>query len=268
MFESAMNFISTEGISIGIKIVGAIALWVVGRWLISMVGNLIHRALTTRKIDATLIKYLIGIIGVILNVVLVVGILGYFGVQTTTFAALLAGVGLAVGGAWSGLLGNFAAGAFLIILRPFKVGDIVEVNKNLGQVKEIGMFATTLINYENVTVIVGNGKVFGEDIINYSAQPVRRVDLRAQLNVTVDPRDAMEKLQVAIEKIPNVSMNPKPGVTILEFNPLGTVLAVRPYASADNYWQVYFDTNAAIARIGSENHWPAPSNTTIMKNTP
>ncbi len=124
----------------------------------------------------------------ILTIALVIGILGYFGIQTTSFAALLAGAGLAIGAAWSGMLGNFAAGAFMLVLRPFKVGDFVSMGGVTGTVHELGLFGTTLITPDHVLTTVGNGKVFGETIQNFSALPVRRVDRIAQLAGGVDVR--------------------------------------------------------------------------------
>ena len=118
---------------------------------------------------------------------MVLGILGYFGIQTTSFAALIAGAGLAIGAAWSGMLGNFAAGAFMLVLRPFKVGDFVGIAGVVGTVHELGLFGTTIVTPDNVMTILGNGKIFAETIQNFSALPVRRVDLKAQLVAGVDP---------------------------------------------------------------------------------
>jgi small-conductance mechanosensitive channel len=148
---------------------------------------LTSRVLTARNFDPTLQRYLANILAVVLNVVLVVAILGYFGVETTSFAALLAGVGLAVGAAWSGLLSNFAAGAFLIIFRPYKVGDYVVVAGGVeGTITEIGLFNTTLLSPDNVAVIVGNAKVSTDTIRNFSARAYRRVDRTAQVAFGVD----------------------------------------------------------------------------------
>jgi small conductance mechanosensitive channel len=246
--------------TIGLKIVGAILLYMIGRWLISFAVNLMSRVLTARNFDPTLQRYLANILGVMLNIVLVVAILGYFGVETTSFAALLAGVGLAVGAAWSGLLGNFAAGAFLIIFRPYKVGDYVVAGGVEGSVTEIGLFNTVITSPDNVVTIVGNGKVSGDTIKNFSAHDYRRVERTAQLAFGVDALDAIARLKPALAAIPNVMANPAPDVEILDFNALGTVLAVRPYCHTSNYWQVYFDTNKLIAATFGAAGYPAPFN--------
>lgn len=244
--------------AIALKIVGAILLYMIGRWLISIAISGLGRVLTARNFDATLQRYIASILGVVLNIVLVVAILGYFGVETTSFAALLAGVGLAIGGAWSGLLGNFAAGAFLIIFRPYKVGDYVVAGGVEGTVTEIGLFNTTITTPDNVQTIVGNGKVSGDTIKNYTTHDYRRVERTAQLAFGVDALDAIARLKPALAAIPNVMATPVPDVEILDFNDKGTVLAVRPYCHTDHYWQVYFDTNKLIASTFGSAGYPAP----------
>ena len=140
--EPIRVFLSTTAVDILIKIVAAIVFWIVGRWIIDRVVSVVRAAMNRNHVDPTLTKYLGSIVAVTLNIALVLGILGYFGIQTTSFAALLAGAGVAIGAAWSGMLGNFAAGAFMLVLRPFKVGDFVGVGGVTGTVHELGLFGT------------------------------------------------------------------------------------------------------------------------------
>jgi small conductance mechanosensitive channel len=244
--------------TVGLKIVGAVLLYMVGRWLIGFAINMMQRVLTARNFDPTLQRYIANVLAVVLNIVLVVAILGYFGVETTSFAALLAGVGLAIGAAWSGLLGNFAAGAFLIIFRPYKVGDYVVAGGVEGTVTEIGLFNTTITSPDNVQTIVGNSKVSGDTIKNFSSFSYRRVDRTAQLAFGVDPLDAIARLKPLLAAIPNVVTDPAPDVEIIDFNAMGTVLAVRPYCHTSHYWQVTFDTNKLIAATFGEAGYTAP----------
>src|SRR5688572_18858770 len=158
-------------ISLGIKILAAIAFWIIGRWLIGWVIRLLRAGLDRQKVDPTLGRYIGSTVTVLLNVLLVIGILGYFGIQTATFAALIAAAGLAIGMAWSGLLANFAGGVFLIILRPFKVGDFVSAGGVTGTVKEIGLFVTSILTPDNVHTLVGNNKIFSDTIQNFSDNP-------------------------------------------------------------------------------------------------
>ena len=257
--EGALLTAQSTITAVGFKIIGAILLWIVGRWLISMVTKLIERGLTAKQFDPTLQRYLVSITGVALTVILVIGILGYFGIETTSFAALIAAVGIAIGAAWSGLLANFAAGAFLMILRPFKVGDYIVGGGVEGTVKEIGLFSSTLLTPDNVITLVGNNKILGDTLKNFTASNYRRVDRVAQIDHSVDPIDAIARLKARIATIPNVTTAPPPDVEILDFNALGIQLAVRPYCKNTDYWQVYFDTNRVIYEEFSKAGYAVPS---------
>jgi small conductance mechanosensitive channel len=264
--EVIWNFLSTQGADFGLKILGAIAAWVIGRWLIALAVRLIGAALEKGKnIDATLTQYLRSIISVLLTLVLVLAILDIFGVKTTSFAALLAGAGLAIGAAWSGMLGNFAAGLFLQVLRPYKVGDFISAGGTLGTVKELGLFATTIVTPDNVITVVGNNKVFGDNIQNFSAEPYRRVDCVAKVANSVDVQDAIARLRPAIAAIPNVKDSPAPDIEILEFTPEGPKLCVRPYTHTDHYWQVYFDTHKAIVATFAAAGYPVPETPVVHR---
>lgn len=257
--------VSTQLATVGLKVAGAIVVWIAGRWLIGLAVRLLSTALQKQAVDATLTRYVSNIVGVALNIVLVVAILGYFGVETTSFAALVAGMGIAIGAAWAGLLANFAAGAFLVVLRPFKVGDYVKAGGVEGTVKEIGLFATTLLTPDNVSTFIGNNKVFSDTIQNYSASDYRRVDRLAQLAHGVDAQDAVRRLKAALATVPNLAARPAPDVEIVDFNERGPVLAVRPYTHTDHYWQVYFDTNRVISETFDAARYPVPESHVRMK---
>jgi len=233
-------------IALGIRVLEAIALWIVGRWLIGVAIRMIGKAMTKQKIDPTVTRYIQNAVAALLNIILVIAILSFFGVETTSLAALIAAAGVAIGLAWSGLLSNFAAGVFLVILQPMKVGDFVSAGGVTGTVHEIGLFASSIDTLDNVRNIIGNGKIFGDVIQNFSTNPYRRVELTAQLAHGVDVHAAMGMLKKAIAGIPNVMTAPAPDVEILTFNLAGPVLAVRPYCNNKDYWQVYFDTNRLI----------------------
>jgi small conductance mechanosensitive channel len=245
---SIQNFLSTTATELAIKVLAAIAFWLIGRWLIGRVIALMRAGMDRNHVDPTLTKYLGSIVAIALNIALVLGILGYFGIQTTSFAAMLA-----------------AAGAFMLILRPFKVGDFVSIGGITGTVHELGLFGTTIVTPDNVMTLVGNGKIFGDTIQNFSVLPVRRVERTAQLAGSVDPLEAIERFKAAVAKIPNVSPQPAPEVNLLDMNLNGPVIAVRPYANNDHYWQVYFETNETIVRVCKEAGWPAPTPTQITR---
>jgi len=267
--EVVWNFLSTQGADFGLKLLGAIAAWVVGRWLIGLSVTLIGKGLERGKqLDHTLIRYLKSIINVALTVVLVLAILDIFGIKTTSFAALLAGAGLAIGAAWGGLLAHFAAGVFLQVLRPYKVGDFISAGGVTGTVQELGLLTTHILTPDNVTVILGNNKVFSDNIQNFSQQPFRRVDCVAKVANSVDVQDAIARLRPAIAAIANVKDSPAPDIEILQFTPDGPVLCVRPYCHTDHYWQVYFDGNRAIREALAAAGFPAPMPAQLVLTTP
>ena len=256
--------LTAYAINVGTKIVGAVILWVIGGFVINFISRVTTRGMTDRQVDPTLIKYAESSIKVLLRIVLVLAILSIFGVETTSFAALMAAAGIAIGAAWSGLLANFAAGAFLIVLRPYKVGDMITAGGVTGDVREIGLFVTTLDTVDNLRVFVGNGKILADNVINYTTNPFRRVDLKCQIGHAVDPKEAIPKLLARVKQIPNVQASPEPSVEILEFNAAGTLIAVRPFCHNAHYWQVFFDTNKAIAEVGAGNMWPVPAPHQVM----
>jgi len=250
----------------GLKVAGALLAWIVGRHLIGVAVRLVSAALTRQQVDPTLLRYVGNVMSVALNVILVVAILGYFGVETTSFAALVAGIGIAIGAAWAGLLANFAAGAFLIVLRPFKVGDYVRAAGVEGTAKEIGLFATTILTPDSVNSFVGNNKIFSDTIQNFSANPYRRVERTAQLDHTVDVHDAIKRLKDGLAKIPHVQQEPAPDVEIIDFTVRGPLLAVRPYTHTDYYSQVYFDTNRVIVETFGTAGYPVPEEHVRVRN--
>jgi small conductance mechanosensitive channel len=253
-----LSSVNATLISIGWKLFGALILWIAGRMLIRFTMRILGGGMRAQGIEGTIIRYAQNILNVLLTIILVIAILEVFGVQTTTFAALLAGAGLAVGAAWSGLLSNFAAGAFLLILRPFKVGDFISAAGVTGTVEEIGMFVTTINTPDNLRTYAGNNKILSDNIQNFTANPYRRVDITVQVAHSMDPRQAMERIASRLAAIPNVLADPAPVLRILAHTPAGCVLAVRPYCNHSHYWQVYFDAQQAIRDVLGAAGYPAP----------
>ena len=259
-FADASGLFQLYAIPLLLRVLGAIAIWVIGGILIGFACRLVSRAMNARSFDQTMGSYVTSALGIVLRVVLIVGILGMFGVESTSFAALLAAAGVAIGMAWSGLLANFAAGVFLVMLRPFKVGDIITAGGVNGQVKEIGMFATTLDTRANVRIFVGNNKLFSDNIINHSHNPFVRLDLRAQVANGVNPFEVAARIRDLVAKIPNVISDPAPEVGVLEYNAAGSLLYVRPYVRGGVSEQeaVHAATCRAIAEGTAGLPVPAP----------
>ncbi len=239
-FDRYLQFAISNGTDFAFKLMGAILAWFAGRWLIHLAVRLATGALgRSGRIDQTLQQYLRSVLSGLLTLMLILGILGMFGVQTTSMAALLAGAGLAIGTAWGGLLTHFAAGIFMQVLRPFKVGDSVQAAGANGTVTGIGLFTTTITTADGVPVIVGNNKIFSDNIQNFSASPIRRVDCQVRLDHSVDVAAAMAKFKEAVEAIPGVLASPPPVVEILELALEGPRIGIRPSALNTDYLKVF-----------------------------
>jgi len=261
------EFINTYLVPLGWRLIGAVVVWIIGGWVINLLVKALDRAMQRRNIDQTLAKYAHGGANIALRILLVIVIFSLLGIETTSFAALLAAAGIAIGAAWAGLLAHFAAGVFLVFLRPFKVGDTVTVGGVTGVVKEIGLFSTALDTADNVRVYVGNNTVFSGNIMNYSTNAYRRVELTAQIAHETVPSDAIQRIQDKLKNIPNVLADPKPQVEILSFNEYGTLLAVRPFCANEHYLQVYFDVNKAIVAVGAEGKYKVPARRMTTRST-
>ncbi len=209
---TAASLVSTYALPLLWKVAGAIVLWLAGAMAIRVALAALSKTLGTRGIDATLASYLGSALGGVLKIFLLLALLSVFGIETTSFAAMLAAAGVAIGMAWAGLLANFAAGIFLVVLRPFKTGDMVSAAGVTGVVKEIGLFATLIETPDSVLTFAGNNRIFGDNIVNYSRNPVRRVDRTAQLAHGVDAADAKRRILAKLEALPHVAQTPGPSV--------------------------------------------------------
>ena len=176
------------------KVSGAVAIWVIGGWAIRLIRVAFGRFMRVRQVDETIARYLDASAAVVLKLLTLIAVLGVLGIETTSFAALLAAVGLAIGAAWSGLLANFAAGLFLLSFRPFKVGDSISAAGTAGTVREIGLFMTTIDTADHVLTYVPNNKLFMDNVQNFSANPTRRVDLTAQASTSTDLETTVNRL--------------------------------------------------------------------------
>jgi len=233
----------------GWRLLGAAAVWIVGLAIVKVVRTGSRRLMEARRFDATLAVYLETSLGVLLKLLLLIAVFSVLGVETTSFAALLAAAGIAIGAAWSGLLANFAAGLFLLFLRPFKVGDSVEAGGVSGTVHDIGLFTTAIDSGDNVRVSVGNNRIFAESIRNYSTNPYRLAQRTVPLPLGVDPIAMMNRLPERLDTIAHVLKQPPPEVVILEFAATGPVLAVRTFCENRDFAQVSTDVNRIIAEV-------------------
>ena len=197
------------------------------------------------KVEDSLLHFVKGLIGALLKTLVIITFLGMVGVEVTSFVAILGAVGLAVGMALSGTLQNFAGGVIILLFKPFKVGDLIEGHGHLGRVKEIRIFVTVLLTPENKTVIIPNGPLSNNDIVNYNTEGKRRIDLIIGISYNASIKKAKEVLLDVMNSHPKVLQDPKPFVGVYELGDNSVNLAVRPYSLPKDYWEVYFAINEA-----------------------
>lgn len=253
----------TEALPFLLKAVGALVLWFMGRTVINGFRRVLNLALQKRQLDATLISYIESLFSGSLTLLLLLGILGMMGVETTSFAALLAAAGIAIGTAWSGLLSNFAAGIFLLVLRPFRVGDEISAAGVTGLVQEIGLFATTLDTPDNLRISVGNNRLFGDNIINFTHHPHRRVVVKLPLLHGGDVRLQIRALQEMVSTLPGALAQPAPSVGVAEFTPLGPVLAIGVSCKPTDAGAVTGAVTGAAADFLAASGYSVPADTAL-----
>lgn len=244
---------------VGLRFIAAIAIWMIGRRVIIRLRKPLDRALTFRDVDPTAQRYLVNATMVVLTMALLFAVFGVMGVETATVAALLAGAGLAVGTAWGDLLKNFAAGVFILALRPFRVGDVVTVGGVTGTVQEIGMFLTVVDTADRVRTLVGNQKVFTDTIQNFTANPLRRIEVTVPLEKDADIELFRQRVLTALDAIDGVAKDPAPEVRVLQITALGPVVTVRPHCVAARYWEVFFATSEAVREVQRVKPEPQPA---------
>jgi len=256
MTAKAMDF----GTEYGIKILGAIIIWIVGSWIIKKLVNGTRTLMIKRGYDESLQKFLINLLGWLFKILLVLTILSQLGVETTSFAAILAAAGLAVGLALQGSLSNFAGGVLIMIFRPIKIGDLIEAQGEIGVVKEIEIFTTKIIGLSNKEIIIPNGSLSNGTIVNYTSEGTRRVDLVFGVGYDSDIKKTKEVLLNVLTSHPLVIQDPEPTVNVSELADSSINFAVRPWCNADDYWTVYFDvtenTKGALDAAGIEIPYP------------
>ena len=224
----------------GIKVVGAIAVLIVGWIVAKMIRGMVRKALS-KRLDETLVPFLSNLVywGVLAGVI--IAVLDLFGIETTSFVAVLGALGFAVGLAMQGTLSNFSAGVMLLIFRPFKVGDFIEAAGTSGKVIEIGIFSTTLHSGDNVKIIVPNSSVYGTIVKNYSANDTRRNDLVMGISYDDDIAKAMDVIKRVLDADDRVLRDPEPTIAVGELADSSVNILVRPWCNAADYWALRFD---------------------------
>lgn len=233
-FEQVGTLITTWGL----RVVGALAVLIIGRAVAKRIRNAISKVLNARSADPTLIPFVCGIAYWMMMLLVVIAVLGLFGIPTASFVAVLGAAGLAVGLALQGTLSNFAAGVMLLLFKPFKVDDFVETAGTVGKVKEIGIFSTTLASPDNIQITVPNSEVFGKVIKNYTGNDTRRIDLVIGVDYGDDLGTARDTIMDVIGETEGVLADPEPVVEVHELGDSSVNFVVRPWCATDDYWKV------------------------------
>ena len=244
--QNLIQQLTNWGISTGKQIISAIIIFLIGRLLISIVNKLVAKLLARRHVDAGVQTFIKSFVNIMLTILLIVAIISKLGVDTTSFAALLASAGVAVGMALSGNLQNFAGGLIILLLRPFKVGDFIECQGVSGTVKEIQIFHTILTSPDNKVIYVPNGSLSSGTVINYSREATRRVDWTFCVEYGEDyekVENVINKLIAADERILNT---PAPFVNLIALADSSVNVVVRVWVKSENYWDVFFSMNKAV----------------------
>lgn len=243
-------------------------LWV-GLRVVKLIGKGVERTMAGRGVEPTLRRFIGSLVNIALRVLLFVTVIQMLGVATTSFVAIIGAAGLAVGLALQGTLANFAGGVLVLLFKPYKVGDLIDAQGQLGTVKEIQIFTTVLLTPENKTVIVPNGAAANGIITNYTAEGRIRVDCTLCVARHSDVARAREVLLPTLLKDPKVLHDPAPSITMSKQLPGGVELAVRPYCHPNDYWDVYFATLenglSALATAGIQG--PTPEHKVYVQNT-
>ncbi|WP_299618173.1 mechanosensitive ion channel domain-containing protein [uncultured Tenacibaculum sp.] len=222
------------------KVVAALILLIVGLWVIGIVSRTVSKLMEKRGIEASLRGFLSSLVNWSLKIFLIVTVAGQLGVETTSFAAIIAAAGLAIGMALQGSLSNFAGGALIMIFRPFKVGDYIEAQGEQGVVKEIQIFTTKLNTVDNKEVIIPNGSLSNGNIINYSSEEKRRVDITFGVSYDADIKETRKVLLSVIENTSYTINDPAPAVFVGELADSSVNFITRTWVKSSDYWDAYF----------------------------
>ncbi|WP_422348290.1 mechanosensitive ion channel family protein [Flagellimonas sp.] len=244
----------------GPKLITAILIYIVGSWVIKKIISATRKVMAKSKYEESLQRFLLNLISWSLKIFLIIVVISRLGVDVTTFAAVIAAAGLAVGLALQGSLSNFAGGVLLMVFKPYRIGDLIEAQGELGVVKEIEIFTTKLITPENKLAIVPNGAMANGNIVNYTAEGKIRVDTVVGVGYGEDIKKTKEVLLKVLTSNPQVLQDPAPSVNVMELADSSVNFAVRPYCKPEHYWDVYFSTyencKLALDEAGIEIPYP------------
>lgn len=244
--ENAINSLVEQGSHLGWTIIKAILVFIVGRFVIQMINKLVRRILTKRDFDPSVKTFVGSLVNVTLMILLIISVVGALGVQTTSFAALLASAGVAVGMALSGNLSNFAGGLIILLFKPYKVGDYIESQGVGGTVREIQIFHTILLTADNKNIYIPNGSLSSGVVTNIGREPTRRVEWTFGVEYGSDYELVKRVIESVLAQDARILNEPAPFIALSALADSSVNVVVRAWVKSPDYWGVYFDTNKAI----------------------
>jgi small conductance mechanosensitive channel len=244
--EAVSELMSSLILTWGIRVVGALAVLIIGRMVAGFLRGTTRKVLNRANVDATLVPFLSSLVYYLVLAFVVIAVLGLFGIPTASLIAVMGAAGLAVGLALQGTFSSFGAGVMLLVFRPFRVGDFVDAGGAMGAVKEIGIFTTTLNTPDNVQITVPNSSVFGQIIKNYTANDTRRNDLVIGISYSDDIGKAVQTIKAVLESESRVLKDPAPVIAVNELGDSSVNLVVRPWCTKEDYWTVRWDLTRTI----------------------
>ena len=244
--EEIVKYLTSAGLTIGATIIKVAIIWIIGRWLSKRLVTLVKKLMVKKNTDASIQTFLVSLIDIVALIVLLIIIISVVGIDTSSFIALFASAGVAIGMALSGTLQNFAGGVMVLLFRPYKVGDYIEAQGQAGTVKEIQIFNTLLQTPDNRIIIVPNGPLSTGIINNYSRETTRRVDFSFSISYGDDFELAKKVLMEIIEKDARILKTPEPFIELGKMNASSIDITVRVWCNAADYWGIFFDMNKSV----------------------
>lgn len=266
-FQEYLDMIFKLIVEYSPKVIYALILLVVGLFIIKLLTKATKKVMRKQRVEETLVKFLSNLFNWALKALLFVAVIAKLGIATTSFAAIIGAAGLAVGLALQGSLSNFAGGTLIMIFKPFKIGDLIEAQGEIGAVEEIEIFTTKLIGLSNKEIIIPNGALSNGNIVNYTSLGTRRVDLVFGVSYDSDIKESKEVMMNVLTSNPKVLQDPAPTVNVLDLADSSVNFAVRPWCKSADYWDVYFDVteNVKIALDQAGIEIPFPHQVEIKK---
>ena len=265
--EEIVKYLTSAGLTIGATIIKVALIWIIGRWLSKRLVTLVKKLMVKKDTDASIQTFLVSLIDIVALIVLLIIIISVVGIDTSSFIALFASAGVAIGMALSGTLQNFAGGVMVLLFRPYKVGDYIEAQGQAGTVKEIQIFNTLLQTPDNRIIIVPNGPLSTGIINNYSREATRRVDFSFSISYGDDFELAKKVLMEIIEKDARILKTPEPFIELGKMNASSIDITVRVWCNAADYWGIFFDMNKSVYSTFPAKGLNFPDNT-ITVNMP